>query len=115
MKNLMKVDINKILRPIFKLDEQQKLLENKADLILSTSGVGQAPPVYHETLNKAIIVRQKKAKIWNEIRGIIYPGTDKTLWQIAVDSKLQVVQNGKESQLNFFAEDFKKVLTELNK
>ena len=92
-------------------DIKQRKVEYNADALLHSSGVGQAPPVYHTTLDKINVIAAKKAKIWNDIRNIIIPGTNQTLWQIAIKSKkLPVVRSGKEGHLDFYASNIREAL-----
>ena len=103
-------EIEKGLAKIERLDIKQRELQGEADAILQSSGVGQAPPVYHATLDKAIKITEQKAIIWNGIRNNIIKPTNKTLWQIAIANKLTTVWYGEEKHLDFYAEDIKRVL-----
>lgn len=96
---------------IRKLDVKQRELEKSADQILGTSGVGQAPPVYHRELEKIIEIQKKKAEIWNAIRGSIVEPSGKTLWQLAVE-KYPVTRFGKEEALGIYAKDIDKLLAQ---
>ena len=102
-------DIEQVIAKIRKLDVEQRKLQTTADQILSSSGVGQAPPVYHSTLDKTIKITKKKAELWNTIRGKIIPGIGRTLWQQAIKETLPTVNFGMEEHLDFFAEDIEKL------
>lgn len=92
------------------LDKKERALQRQADDILSTSPVGQAPPVYHRTLDKAIAITKEKAKVWNKIRNYAIPGTGQTLWQAAIVNRLPTVNYGDEKHLDFYADDIDKLL-----
>jgi len=99
-------EIQRAIAKIKRLDVKQRELQTEADLILSTSAVGQAPPVYHRAVDKAIEVTKQKAKIWNEeIRNKVIPETGRTYWQTAIEARLPTVDLGKEKHLDFFAEN----------
>ena len=99
--------IERGIQRIEKLDIKEKEFSKNADMILSSSGVGQAPPIYYQTLDKAIKIAEKKAEIWNEIRSLIVSGF-KTLWQIALASKtIVVVTHGQEEMLKCYGKDIR--------
>lgn len=103
--------IEKGIARIAKLDVKEQQLDREAKAIAKTMPYGQSPPVYGRTLDKINAIRAKKAKIWNEIRNFILPGTQETLWQIAVaDKTLPTVSYGEEHYLGFYASDIKKAI-----
>jgi hypothetical protein len=116
MKKTLPKHIEDGVAGIESLDAERKEHNIKADQILSTSAMGQAPQCYFDTVEKALQVCQKQAAIWNDIRSFILPGTNKTLWQIASQSKkLAVVFFGQENILDFYGKDLRDVLIgELN-
>ena len=63
---------SKYLKKRAKLDNEQEQLSQEVDAIYRTSAVGQAPLIYHKTLEKLLKVQKEKATIWNEIRN--WPG-----------------------------------------
>ena len=106
----MKVEgvIKKGIAKIRRLDiEEQKFLR-RADGILQSSAVGQAPPVYHETLDHARDVQASKAAIWNSIRSQLVNG--KTLWQRAINGGHVFKLWGPESHLQLSADDIESIL-----
>lgn len=102
--------IEKGIARIAKLDVKQQELDKEAKGIAHSMPYGQSPPVYGRVLDKMNVIQAKKAKIWNEIRNFVLPGTKKTLWQIAVAQRLPTVSYGEEHHLNFFASDIKKAI-----
>ena len=87
----------KLLKRLEKLDLKQIEISNTIDAIYKTSPVGQAPPCFHRAVDKLCVVAKKKAPIWNYIRHYIIPGTHKTIWQGALESRnIAVGHWGKE-------------------
>ena len=108
----MKRELERGIQRIEKLDIKEREFSKNADMILSSSGVGQAPPIYYQTLDKVIKIAEKKAEIWNEIRSLIVSGF-KTLWQIALASKtIVVVTYGQEKMLKCYGKDIRNLLRE---
>ncbi|MFH2095914.1 MAG: hypothetical protein ABIJ16_09435 [Bacteroidota bacterium] len=103
--------IERAILKIEAIDKKINPLEQQANGILSSSGVGQAPPVFHSTLDKIIVLKEKQAKIWNELRHHVFSG--RTFWQRAIESDLPVVRFGQETMLNFSGADIRTLLTEL--
>lgn len=101
--------IEKGLRQIEKLDIKQGEFLRQARDIQSTSPMNQAPPILERVLDKGIVVGERKAEIWNEIRNYIVKDF-KTLWQIAVNQNLPVHSSGKEGMLNVTAEDLRNAI-----
>ena len=103
--------IEQAVQRIEHLDKKIKPLQFEADAILQSSGVGQAPPVYHRTLDKIIALKEKQAGIWNdEIRNYLIDGKE-TFWQRALRLKLPVVWSGKEGMLNFGGREIRTLLS----
>ena len=101
--------IEKIIQRIEKLDIKEKKYSNDADGIQSVSAGFQLPDVFYTTLNKGIKIQEEKAKLWNGIRSKIILTTNKTLWQAAIDKKLDVVRYGEETHLKISAEDIRQL------
>lgn len=105
-------NIIKSINKIKKLDIKQRELELYAKSIFETMPFGQSPPIYEKTLDKAIEIQVRKAKIWNdEIRNRFVPRTNKTFWQLAIQQgKLIVNFYGREEALQFYGEDIEKLI-----
>ncbi|MCK4788126.1 MAG: ParB N-terminal domain-containing protein [Desulfobacteraceae bacterium] len=103
------------IKKIERLDAKRREHIEKYELIVSTSGVGQAPPVAGVALDKAIAISKKQAKIWNDIRShIVFNG--KTLWQIAVADKKTISKTvGEEEGLDFYGSDIRKMIERAKK
>ena len=56
------------------LDVELRALDEVATSILNTSGVGQAPPVYHRTVDKMLKLKEKQGPLWDEIKNKVIPG-----------------------------------------
>ena len=103
------------IKKIEKLDAKRREYVTEYEQIVSTSGVGQAPPVAGVALNKAMEISKKQAKIWNDIRSYIVVG-NKTLWQVAVSDKENIVkQIGKEEGLDFYGSDIREMIDRARK
>lgn len=101
--------IEKTISKIETIDKKIAPLEQEANGIVASSGVGQAPPIYHQTLDKIIRLKEQQAKIWNEeLRGKLFDG--KTIWQRAIKSTLPVKQYGDENILSFSGKDIRNML-----
>ena len=109
MKNKIPKVIEIELRRMKKLEIREQKLSLDAKAILSTSAMGQAPPCYHNTVGKMLVVNQKRAEIWNGMRSKI-AAKGKSLWQLALENKLIVKTYGRECILNFNSEDIKRLL-----
>ena len=91
------------------IDRKIKPLEQSANAILASSGFGQAPPVYHQALDKIIRLKEQQAKIWNEeLRSKMFNG--KTFWQLAIENKLPIATYGEENMLQFSGENIRTLL-----
>jgi len=90
-----------LIRKIYTRDKKIEELNKKADLIRDTSACGQAPPVYHQTIEKAMRLVQENANLWNDLRGYVVKGSGKTLWQWAILCKFPVAHHGDEHLMNF--------------
>lgn len=100
----------KAIRKIETLDRKIKPLEFEASAILQSSGVGQAPPIYHRTLDKIIMLKEKQAQIWNnELRGMLIDSKE-TFWQRALRFRLPVVWFGYEGMLNFSGKEIRALI-----
>jgi hypothetical protein len=62
-----------------KVDE----LSHEADVILESSPLGQAPPVFHRIVKKMLkITEERIAPIWDELRNRVIPGSGfHSYWQ----------------------------------
>lgn len=108
---------SKYLKKWGRLDVKQKQISQDLDCIYKTSAMGQAPPIYHKTVDKLLKIEQEKAVIWNEIRGFIVPDTNyQTLWQLALqydkDHKFayyDVHHWGTEGHVGFTVADIEKL------
>lgn len=76
--------LQKGLERLEKLDAKQHEINQVMDAIYKTSPVGQAPPIFHRKAQQLVDLATKKAKIWNDIRNFVIPGTSETLWQKAL-------------------------------
>lgn len=76
-------ELAKLLRKYGKTQEKLDVLDRETSDILSTSAMGQAPPVFHRKVDQMVeIKRKKQAPLWEKIRGRIIPNSHfKTFWQ----------------------------------
>jgi hypothetical protein len=107
------MEVNQIIQKIEKLDIKEKEYSKQADNIQSVSAAFQLPDIFYTTLNKGIKIQVKKAKFWNDIRSKIILTTNKTLWQTAIDKKLDVVRYGEETHLKISAENIRQLFKEV--
>ncbi|HXX97397.1 MAG TPA: hypothetical protein VEL11_09815 [Candidatus Bathyarchaeia archaeon] len=101
-----------------KLDIRHKELWYDLNATYETSAVGQAPDCYLDLVEKLYKIQSEKAKIWNQIRGNVVPGTQDSLWTLALRSDDDRTANkepcifmvniwGEETCVSFFADNVK--------
>ena len=106
-----KKGLDRILARIAIRDRKERDFFDTADMIQQTQAQGQPPPIWGRTLDKGLEMQAEKAKLWNQIRGLIIPGQHKTLWQEAIARNLDVGRWGKEEHLKITANQIRELLT----
>ena len=77
------MDKEKLLIKYKKVWDKIDAISKQTDSIVRTSGMGQAPPVFHRLVEKQVEIINKKAlPIWEELKSVIRNRiTFETYWQ----------------------------------
>lgn len=91
----------KLTYQLEKLDRQYALLSQELQGIYQTMLHGQAPPVYHASVDKLCKNLNQQAQVWNALRSRILSstGSGRTLWERALAAGMDVAPFGREDML----------------
>lgn len=106
--NMLPKDVERAIARIEAIDRKIGPLEQDMNAMIRTSAVGQPPPVLCRTVDKILGLQNRKAPIWNDIRGRLFG--KKTLWQLALEAKLDVAFSGEESYLKITGAEIRALL-----
>lgn len=75
------MDKDCLLKKYKKIWDKIDVISKQTDIILKTSAVGQAPPIFHSLTDKQMVIINKKAlPIWESLKHFIKEDF-KTYWQ----------------------------------